>query len=142
MNTRIICLLGVIARKESGNSFIKQVLFQGRLHSPKPRKNHSNNKIVFNLDHHPAFKNVSAIIRKHLSILDKSACMKEIFDPTNTRILTRFRRHKNVKELLSPASFPNTHKKQQPPPNAGCQKCKKKCLVCQNICWKAPLSQV
>ena len=101
MNTTFILLLGAIARKESGNSFIKQVLFQGRLHSPKPPKNHNNNKIVFNLDYHPAFKNVDAIIRKHSPILNKSARMKEIFDPNNTRILTRFRRHKNHKELSS-----------------------------------------
>ena len=26
--------------------------------------------------------------------------MKKIFDPNNTRILTGFRRHKNLKELL------------------------------------------
>ena len=51
--------------------------------------------------------------------------MKAIFDPCKTLILTGFRRHKNLKELLSQASFPNTHKKQQPPPNAGCQKCEK-----------------
>ena len=53
--------------------------------------------------------------------------MKEIFDPSNTRIMTGFRRHKNLNELLNPASFPNTHKKQQPPPNAGCHK-RKKCF--------------
>ena len=64
--------------------------------------------------------------------------MKEISDPNNTHILTGFRRHKNLKELLSPASFPNTHKKQQAPPNAGCQKCKKKCFVCQNFLLERP----
>ena len=99
----------------------------------KNPKNDNNNKIVFNLDYHPAFKNVGAIIRKHLPILNKSARMKEIFDPNNTRILTGFSRHKNLKKLLSPASFPNTHRKQQPPSNAGCHKCKKKCFVCQNF---------
>ena len=104
----------------------------------KTPKNNRNNKIVFNLDYHPAFKNVGAIIRKHLPVLNKSARMKEIFDPSNTRILTGFRRHKNLKELLSPASFPNTHRKQQPPPNAGCQKCKKKCFVCQNFLLESP----
>ena len=83
MNTKLILLLGAIAKKESGNSFIKQV-----------------NKIVFNLDYHPAFKNVGAIIRKHLPILNKSACIKEIFDSNNTRILTGFRRYKNLKEVL------------------------------------------
>ena len=89
---------------------------------------------MFNLDYHPAFKNVGAIIRKHLPILNKSARMKEIFDPSNTRILTGFKRHKNLEELLSLASFPNTHKKQQPPPNAGFQKCKKSVLCVKIFC--------
>ena len=38
MNTKMIVLQGAIARKESGNSFIKQALFQGRLHSPNPEE--------------------------------------------------------------------------------------------------------
>ena len=51
---------------------------------------------------------MGAIIRKYLPILNKSARMKEMFDPNNTRILTGFRRHKNLKELLSQHLFP-TH---------------------------------
>ena len=81
---------------------------------------------------------MTSIIRKRLPILNKSARMKEIFDPSNTHILTGFRRYKNLKELLSPTSFPNTHRKQQPPPNAGCQKCKKKYFVYQNFLLESP----
>ena len=126
------------SKKSVRKQFHKASLISREAALTKTPKNHSNNKIVFNLDCHLAFKNVGAIIHKHLPILNKSARMKVIFDPSNTRILTGFRRHKNLKELLSPASFPNTHRKQQPPPNAGCQKCKKKCSVCQNFLLESP----
>ena len=136
------CQTHLIARghskKRVRKQFHKASLISREVALTKPPKNHSNNKIVFNLDYHSAFKNLDAIIRKHLPILNKSARMKEIFDPSTMRIQTGFRRHKNLKELLSPASFPNTDRMQQLPPNAGCQKCKKKCFVCQNFLLESP----
>ena len=94
------------SKKRVRKQFHKASLISREARLTKNPKNHNNNKIVFNSDYHPAFKNVGAIIRKHLPILNKSARMKKIFDPNNTCILTGFRRHKNLKELLSPASFP------------------------------------
>ena len=120
-------------KKRVRKQFHKASLISREVALTKTPKNHSSNKIAFNLDFHPAFKSVGAIIREHLPILNKSVRTKEMFDPITTRILTGFRRHKNLKELLSPASFPNTHRKQQPLPNAGCQKYKKKCFFCVKI---------
>ena len=43
-----------------------------------------------------------------------------------------YRRHKNPKEILSPAAYPKTNTL-KPPPNAGCNKCTSKCYVCRNF---------
>ena len=48
--------------------FHKAGLISTKVALTKAPKNHNNNKIVFNLDYHPAFKNVGAIVRKHLSL--------------------------------------------------------------------------
>ena len=42
------------------------------------------------------------------------------------------RRHKNLKEILSPAVHPKTNNS-KPSPNAGCNKCMSKCYVCGNF---------
>ena len=76
---------------------------------------------------------MGAIIRKHLSILNKPARMKEIFDPINTRILTGFRRHQNLKKLLSLASFPNTQKNNSHHLMQAAKSVKKECYMCQNF---------
>ena len=43
-----------------------------------------------------------------------------------------YRMHKNLKEILSPAAFPQTNIL-TPPPNAGCKKCTSKCYVCRYL---------
>ena len=61
---------------------------------------------MFNLDYHPTLRSVGSVIKRDLPILYKSVAMKETFNPDKTRIMTGFRRHKNLKEILSPAAFP------------------------------------
>ena len=59
---------------------------------------------MFNSDHHPTLRNLGSIIKRHLPILYKSVAMKETFNPNKICIMTGFRRHKNLKEILSPAA--------------------------------------
>ena len=110
---------GVHSKIRVRTQFHKASLISREVALTKAPKKHNSNKIVFKLDYDPAFKNVGAIIRRHFPIFNKPASMKEIFNPSNTRSLTGFRRDTILKELLSPSSFPDTHEKQQPPPNAG-----------------------
>ena len=87
---------------------------------------------MLNLDYHPTLRNVSSIIKRHLPILYKSVAMKETFNPDKTRIMIGFRRHKNLKEILSPAAFP-TNKNKQVVLDTGCKNCNKKCYVCRDF---------
>ena len=88
----------------------------------------SDNKVIFNLDHHPALRNVGAIFRQYLPILVKSTAMEQAFNSIGARIMVGYRRHTNVKEILSPAACPKTNIL-KPPPNAGCNKCTSKWYV-------------
>ena len=74
--------------------------------------------------------NVRSIIKHHLPILYKSVDMKETFNPDKTRIMRGFWRHKNLKDILSPAAFP-TNKDKQVILDTSCKKCNKKCHVCR-----------
>ena len=94
--------------------------------------NSSDNKVIFNLDYHPALRNVGAIFRQYLPILFKSTAMEQAFNSNGASIMMGYRRHKNLKEILSPAAYPKTNNS-KPPPNAGCNKCTSKCYVCRNF---------
>ena len=48
-----------------------------------------------------------------------------------------FRRHKNLKEILSPTAFP-TNKNKQVVLDTGCKKCNKKCYVCRYFLQESP----
>ena len=97
----------------------------------------SNKKIVLDLDYHSTLRNVGSIIKCHLPILYKSVAMKETFNPDKTRIMIGFRRHKNLKEILSPAVFP-TNKNKQVVLDTGCKKCNKKCNLCRDFLQESP----
>ena len=94
--------------------------------------NSSDNKVIFNLDYHPALRYVGAIFCQYLPILFESTAIEQAFNSNGASIMVGYRRHKNLKEILSPAAYPKTINS-QPPPNAGCNKCKSKCYVCRNI---------
>ena len=103
----------------------------------KQPKISSNKKIVLNLDYHPTLRDVGSIIKRHLPILYKSVAMKETFNPDKTSIMIGFRRHKNLKEIPSPAAFP-TNKNKQVVLDTGCKKCNKKCYVCRDFLQESP----
>ena len=86
---------------------------------------------------HPTLRNVGSIIKRHLPILYKSVAMKETFNPDKTRIMIGFRRHKNLKEILSPAAFP-TNRNKKVVLDTGCKKCNKKCYVCRDFLQESP----
>ena len=58
--------------------------------------------------------------------------MEQAFNSIGTSIMVGYRRHKNLKEILSPAAYPKTNNS-KPPPNAGCNKCTSKCYVYRNF---------
>ena len=60
-----------------------------------------------------------------------------ILYPDKTRIMIGFRRHKNLKEILSPAAFPS-NKNKQVVLDTGCKKCNKKCYVCRDFLQESP----
>ena len=91
--------------------------------------NSSDNKVIFNLDYHPALRNVGAIFRQYLPILFKSTAMEQAFNSNGASIMVGYERHKNLKEILSPAAYPKTNNS-KPPPNAGCTS---KCYACRNF---------
>ena len=94
--------------------------------------NSSDNKVIFNLDYHPSLRNVGAIFCQYLPILFKFTAMEQAFNCNGASIMVGYRRHKNIKEILSPPACPKT-KNSKPPPSAGCNKCTSKCYVCRNF---------
>ena len=94
--------------------------------------NSSDNKVIFNLDYHPALRNVGAIFRHYLPILFKSTAMEQAFNSNEASIMIGYKRHKIPKEILSPAAYPKTNIL-KPLPNAGCNSCISKCYVCRNF---------
>ena len=119
-------------RNKVKKQFQKDNFFSREILLTKQPKISSNKKIVLNLDYHPTLRNVGSIIKRHLPILYKSVAMKETFNPDKTRIMICFGRHKNLKEILSPAAFP-TNKNKQAVLYTGCKKCNKKCYVCRDF---------
>ena len=113
-------------RKKVKKQFQKANFFSRETLLTKQPKISSNKKIVLNLDYHPTLRNVGTITKRHLPILYKPVAMKETFNPDKTRIMIGFRRHKNLKEILSPAAFP-TNKNKQVVLDTCCKKCNKKC---------------
>ena len=103
-----------------------------RVHIDQKTINSSDNKVIFNLDYHPALRNVAAILCQFLPILFKSTAMEQAFNSNGARIMVGYRRHKNLKEILSPAAYPKTNTL-KPPPNVACNKCKSKCYVCRDF---------
>ena len=124
-------------RNRVKKQFQKANFFSRETLLTKQPKISSNKKIVLNLDYHPILRNVGSIIKRHLPILYKSVAMKETFNPDKTRIMIGFRRHKNLKEILSPAAFP-TNKNKQVVLDTGCKKCNKKCYVCHDFLQESP----
>ena len=124
-------------RNKVKKQFQKVNFFSRETLLTKQPKISSNKKIVLNLDYHPTLRNVGSIIKRHLPILYKSVAMKETFNPYKTRMMIGFRRHKNLKEILSPAAFP-TNKNKQVVLDTGCKKCNKKCYVCRDFLQESP----
>ena len=82
-------------------------------------------------DFNPRLPNVSAIINKHLHLLQGSNDLQEIFPRKS--IIPAYRRTKNLKDILAPSRFKNDSNP-PPPPNIahGCVKCNKRCDLCQH----------
>ena len=58
--------------------------------------------------------------------------MEQAFNSNGGRIMVGYRRHKNLKEILSPAAYQKTNTL-KPPPNAGLKNCTSKCYVCRDF---------
>ena len=82
----------------------------------------------FNLitQYNPLLLNIKTIIKKHLPVLHSSE-MLQIF-PENT-VNVRYRRNKNLKELISPSLFSRTIKEN----NRSIEKCNRRCYICKNF---------
>ena len=65
--------------------------------------------------YHPALRNVGAIFLQYLPILFKSTAMEQALNSNGARIMVGYRRHKNLKEILSPAANPKTNILKPPP---------------------------
>ena len=76
--------------------------------------------------YNPLLLNIKTIIKKHLPVLHSSE-MLQIF-PENT-VNVRYRRNKNLKELISPSLFPRTIKEN----NRSIEKCNRRCYICKNF---------
>ena len=79
------------------------------------------------LNKNPLLPNIKRIIKKHLPVLHSSHKMLQIF-PENSVNVT-YRRNKNLKELISPSSFPRTIKEN----NCSIEKCNRRCDICKNF---------
>ena len=77
--------------------------------------------------YNPLLPNLKAIIRKHLSILYSNQQMLDIF-LHNTRSVT-CKRNKDLREILSPSSFPRTTKQNE----CYIKECIKKYDICTNF---------
>ena len=74
--------------------------------------------------YNPLLLNIKTIIKKHLPVLHSSE-MLQIF-PENT-VNVRYRRNKNLKELISPSLFSRTIKEN----NYSIEKCNRRCNICK-----------
>ena len=76
--------------------------------------------------YNPLLLNIKTIIKKHLPVLHSSE-MLQIF-PENT-VNVRYRRNKNLKELILLSLFPRPIKEN----NRSIEKCKRRCYICKNF---------
>ena len=76
--------------------------------------------------YNPLLLNIKTIIKKHLPVLHSSE-MLQIF-PENT-VNVRYRRNKNLKELISLSLFPRPIKEN----NRSIEKCNRRCYICKNF---------
>ena len=89
--------------------------------------------IVFTTEYHPKLADMGKIIHKHLPSLFASDRMSHIFNPEKVRIMTGYRRSKNLKELLVPSNFPRPER-QHAISESGCFKCPRtQCHICDNF---------
>ena len=61
------------------------------------------------MDYHPNFRDISKLIRDHLSILYEPPRMKKVFSNHKNRIRTGFCRMKNLKDLV-PSAHPDLNR--------------------------------
>jgi len=64
---------------------------------------HSNQPVVLSLKYHPGLPKISAILKKHHSVLIKDPQMKEIFP---NPLIVSYQRPKNLREILIRAKLP------------------------------------
>ena len=76
--------------------------------------------------YNPLLLNIKTIIKKHLPVLHSSE-MLQIFQENTVN--SRYRRNKNLKELISPSLFPRTIKEN----NRSIEKCNRRCYICKNF---------
>ena len=101
----------------------------------KAKSRHSN-VIPLVIDFNANLPNITKILKRNLHLLDSTEQLKNIF--SSKRIVTAYRRPKNLKEILAPSKLKqNVHKSLNSGSansnNVGCFKCINRCDLCINF---------